>query len=169
MIDTQEERTYIEETQLKLRERLLFVGPNYLKLLLLLAAQRKVICHFIHGLIPIDPITHSQLQSRLGNDALSIGRLRRHLFAPCHGCCCGLLPFTPQRTVLEGVGCLVLALSPVQGTEVLQRRVDRGRVHLGHLVPRPVLVERLVLPILRLVLLTLLRKLCTRQNRQDRD
>lgn len=47
MIDTQEERTYIEETQLKLRERLLFVGPNYLKLLLL-AAQRKVICDLIH-------------------------------------------------------------------------------------------------------------------------
>ena len=64
----------------------------------------------------------------------------------------------PQSAVLQGLSCLIFALTPVQGAKVLQGRGHSGGVHLGRPVPAPILpcVERQVVLGVGLVLLPVL-------------
>lgn len=64
-----------------------------------------------------------------------------------------------QGTVFQGLGSLILALSPVQSAQVLERCGDGGTIHLGCLVPAAVLSVGCVLLVAVLVLFPLLRHL----------
>ena len=64
----------------------------------------------------------------------------------------------PQSTVLQGLSCLIFALTPIQGAKVLQGGGHSGGVHLCRPVPALILscVERQVVLGVRLVLLPVL-------------
>lgn len=64
-----------------------------------------------------------------------------------------------QGTVFQGLGSLILALSPVQSAQVLERCGDGRTIHLGCLVPAAVLSVGCVLLVAVLVLFSLLRHL----------